>query len=90
MGIMILITMASYISYQNKVDYFINNSTEQIIIIEDAGHMDKGAIKEKLRRLTHQEVEIKDMDDKIYINIKCPPEKRNYFIKWLSDKKWEE
>ena len=85
---MIFLTLASFYKYQNKVNDFINNSDNHIIVIDKNEGLNKDIIKSKLENLTHQNVEIDEINDKIYVNIKCPPEKKNYFTKWLLDKKW--
>jgi len=88
MCFMILFTIGSFYKYQNKVRDFINNSTNHVVIIENNNNFNKDVIKIKLENLTHQNVEVEEINNKIYVSIKCPPEKKNYFTSWILDKKW--
>ena len=76
--------------YKVKISRFISNSVEHTFVVssEDLTEKNKLKIEKKLKDLTYQEVVIEQVDDVVYVKIKCPPDKFSFFSKLISDRKW--
>lgn len=76
----IFLTFFIFNNNQSKIQDFKNNSLEHVITVDRHINDD---IKNKLMNLTYQDVQIIKENDKIYVKIKCPPDRYNFFSKWL-------
>ena len=86
---MLTFILSTIYLYKIKVNNFINNSIEHIVVMSsDLSEENKMEIKRKLKNITHQYVVMNEKDDCIYVKIKCPPEDLSFFSKLICDRNW--
>lgn len=86
--LMFFIIFSTLIVYNNKkinIEKFIENSQDCVIVLENVEEKNQKKLIGKLKKLTHQDVEIKEIEGKIYCKIRCPPDKIFFFKKWILD-----
>lgn len=83
---MITSTLIIYKDKKENMNKFIQSSENHVIVLEKIDERDKDSLMKNLRILTFQDVNIEEKNDEIYVTIKCPPDKLNFFSKWIRDK----
>lgn len=83
--VMSFFIICTFFLYKYKVLNFINNSEECVVVL------DKNEINEKkineivknLEKMTFQDVQYDDNGNELSIIIKCPQEKKGFFVDWI-------
>ena len=84
---MMLMICCTFFIYQYKVYTFINSSSDCFVVLSDSmEESEKQQLIKKLKNLTFQDVNIEEKENSIYVKFKCPPDKFNFFSKWILEK----
>ncbi len=83
MSTLIIATLFTFRSIENK-RRFIQNSETTLIVLERDLENTKG-VEKNLERLTYQNVEIESFGGVTYVKIKCPPDRTPFFKKLIQD-----
>ena len=79
MSTLIIATLFTFRSIENK-RRFIQNSETTLIVLERDLENTKG-VEKNLERLTYQNVEIESFGGVTYVKIKCTPDRTHFFNK---------
>lgn len=85
MMVIIFTTFFVYKSKQAKIFEFIQRSTEHVVVLDKIDDLQKDTLIKKLKKLTFQDVNIEERNNATYVKIKCPPDRANFFSKWILD-----
>lgn len=87
---MTFFVFSTFIVYEFNKNKFINNSVEYTIVLDCLDKQNVEKIQNKVQSMTYQEVVVEKGRDKIYVKIKCPPNKFDFFKNWFAEKKWDD
>jgi len=83
MSIIICFTFLTYSNRQNNINSFIENSEDCVVLLKNFDEKEEEPLKNKLKKLTFQDVRIEQKNGVTYVKIKCPPDRVGFFYKWI-------